>query len=125
MTSRSVGCTDRRERIGVKPEWRERLDRAKAAWEQRDEEPDIKIPDPSHPDPTPHFFTPHDSFELSIYGQVIHDDYDKELRWRRLDPFSQAFVRQMGYAYMMLLVELVAEMRRLITHGLEKDLVDE
>ena len=58
------------------------------------------------------------------YGEVVHDDYAKELKWSMLGPPGQGLVRQMAYDYMALLLEQAAFMRQLITHGLERNVLD-
>jgi hypothetical protein len=113
------------ERVGVKPDWQEGLDTAKAAYATRNDLYGIQIQDPEEP-PTdnPTWITPREAFELWAYGEVVHDDYAKELKWSKLGPPGQGLVRQMAYDYMALLLEQAAFMRRLITHGLERNVLD-
>jgi hypothetical protein len=94
------------ERMGVKPEWRESLARARAAWTARND-PDrhVLVQQPGEeprPDPTP--ILPREAFEIWAYGEVIHDDYDKELKWRSLSALGQGLVRMLAHGYMNLLV---------------------
>lgn len=113
------------ERIGVKPEWQEGLDAAKAAYATRNNLYGIQIQDPDEPstdDPT--WIQPREAFELWAYGEVVHDDYAKELKWSKLGAPGQGLVRQMAYDYMALLLEQAAFMRRLISHGLVRNVLE-
>ena len=113
------------ERVGVKPEWREGLEHAKAAYEARDELREFHVQDPDEPateDPT--WIRPREAFELWAYGEVIHDDYAKQVRWEKLGPPAQGLVRQMAHDYMEGLLEQAAFIRRVITHGLERPVLD-
>lgn len=113
------------ERVGVKPEWREGLDHAKAAYEARDEIRELRVQDPDGPPTTnPTFIRPRAAFALWAYGEVIHDDYAKQVRWEKLDPMGRGLVRQMAHDYLMGLLEQAAFIRRVITHGLVKQVVD-
>jgi hypothetical protein len=86
---------------------------------------DEKAPEEEAPtSDAPTWLRPRKAFDLWAYGELIHHDYDKQLRWESLGPFAQGFARQMAYEYMELLLTLVALMRRVITWGLEKHLVD-
>jgi hypothetical protein len=113
------------ERVGLKPEWRPALEHVRKTYEARDEPSWIQLQDPEAPtSDVPTWLRPRKAFDLWAYGELIHHDYDKQLRWERLGPFAQGFARQMAYEYMELLLTLVALMRRVITWGLEKHLVD-
>jgi hypothetical protein len=96
------------ERVGILPAWRGRVDTLKRQYAVRDDAPEVEIARPDGP----------------VYGDLIHNDYEKELRWQALHPFAQAFVRQMAYEYMLVLIALVAEIRRVITWGLEREVVE-
>lgn len=107
------------ERVGVKPDWRAGLEQAKAGYDARNELREFHVQDPDEPprdDPT--WIRPREAFELWAYGEVIHDDYAKEVRWKKLGPPGQGLVRQMAYDYMTTLLDQAAFIRRVITHGL-------
>ncbi len=113
------------ERVGLKPEWRPALELVRKTYEARDDPSWIQLQDPEAPtSDVPTWLRPRKAFDLWAYGELIHHDYDKQLRWESLGPFAQGFARQMAYEYMELLLTLVALMRRVITWGLEKHLVD-
>jgi hypothetical protein len=114
------------ERVGVKSEWKEGLEQAKAAYEARDELREFHVQDPDEPPrEQPTWIRPRQAFELWVYADVIHDDYSKEVRWRKLGPPAQGLVRQMAHDYLAALLEQVAFMRRLITYGLESTVLEE
>jgi hypothetical protein len=113
------------ERVGMKPDWREGLEHAKAAYEARNEPREFKVQDPDEPpSDEPTWIRPREAFELWVYGEVIHDDYAKRMRWEKLPPPAQGLVRQMAHDYMEGLLEQAAFIRRLITHGLERPVLD-
>ena len=113
------------ERVGVKPDWREGLENAKATYEARDEILEVRVQDPDEPPtPNPTWICPREAFELWTYGEVIHDDYAKQVRWEKLGPVRQGLVRQMAYDYLFALLDQVAFIHRIITHGLERQVLD-
>jgi hypothetical protein len=108
------------ERVGVKPDWREGLEQAQAAYEARNELTGIQVQVPDEPSAeSPTWIRPREAFELWACGEVIHDDYPKVLRWQKLGPPGQGLVRQMAYDYLAILLEQAAFIRRVITHGLD------
>jgi hypothetical protein len=112
------------ERVGILPAWRGRVDTLKRQYAVRDDAPEVEIARPDGPATPPLIIGRREAFELWVYGDLIHNDYEKELRWQALHPFAQAFVRQMAYEYMLVLIALVAEIRRVITWGLEREVVE-
>lgn len=73
---------------------------AKQAHADRDQVRDFKIQEPEEPpSDNPTWIRPRDAFELWAYGEVIHNEYTKELRWQSLGPLRQGLVRQMAHDY--------------------------
>ena len=67
----------------------------------------------------PAWISPRDAFGLWVYGEVVHDDYAKELRWRRLDDtFGKPAVRSMAHDFATLMIGQAESLNRLIRHGL-------
>jgi hypothetical protein len=114
------------ERVGVKPDWRDGLDAAKVAHAARNELTQIYVQDPDEaPNPSPTWIRPREGFELWLYGEVIHDDYAKQLRWDKLGALRQGLTRQMAHDYLNDLLRQAAFIRRLIAHGLLAPLIDD
>lgn len=111
------------ERRGVQPDWKDGFERARAAWAARNETLTWQIEDPDIPryreeDP-PAWISPRDAFGLWVYGEVVHDDYAKELRWQRLDDaLVKPGVRSMAHAFATLMIMQAEYLNRLIRHGL-------
>lgn len=114
---------------GVEPDWQAGFDDAQARYHAaQDFDERYRIGDPDIPRvelPTsddPHagvtWVRPREAFELWVYGGMLHDDYDKQLRFNRFDDVSRAFVRSMGHDYLMMLVAHVAFVGRLIRFGI-------
>lgn len=82
----------------------------------------IRVQDPDEP-PTdaPTWIRPREAFGLWAYGGVIHPDYAKEQRWKRLGPLAQGPVRDMAHAYTMMLIDQAEFMACLLRHGLASD----
>jgi len=86
----------------------------------------FQVQDPDEPpSETPTWVRPREAFELWVYGEIIHDDYAKQQRWEKLDPPGKGLVRQMAHDYMEGLLEQAAFIRRVITHGLERPVLDQ
>lgn len=109
------------ERIGVKPDWLEGLAGAKAHWASRfRSRREIQVQQPGEltsTDAERTWIGPHEAFELWIYGEVIHDDYEKELKWKSLW-LGQAFVRIMAHDYLNDLLDQANFLGRLLEFGL-------
>jgi len=118
------------ERVGVRPEWRSGTEAARADFQARDEVTMWRIQDPDEPpvDPalidstgpgSPTWIRPREAFELWAYGEVIHRNYVKQLRWRRFNPHAQGMVRVMAHDYARLLIDQADFVVRLIREGLD------
>jgi hypothetical protein len=55
-------------------------------------------------------------FKEGNHGGVIHHDYAKELKWRRLG-IGQGAVRQMGHDYAAMLLDQADFLFGLLRHG--------
>lgn len=65
------------------------------------------------------WITPREAFGLWVDGEVVHDDYAKELGWRRLDDgFAKPGVRTMAHEFATLMIAQADYLSRLIRHGL-------
>jgi len=108
------------DRRGVEPDWTDGFEAAKKAHVTRNDVREIKVQEPDEPpsdDPT--WIRPREAFDLWAYGELVHNDYTKELRWQGLGPLRQGLVRQMAHDYLMLLLAQAEFMGRLIAHGLK------
>ena len=111
------------ERRGVQPDWKDGFERARDAWAARNETLTWQIEDPDIPryreEDSPAWINPRDAFGLWVYGEVVHDDYAKELRWRRLDDaLAKPGVRSMAHDFATLMIIQAEYLNRLIRHGL-------
>jgi len=53
-----------------------------------------------------------------VYGEVVRDDYAKELRWERLDDaLAKPGVRSMVHAFATLMIIQAEYLNRRIRHG--------
>jgi hypothetical protein len=119
------------ERVGVRPAWRTAVEVARADFDARNDVAMWRIRDPDEPavDPTlidstgpdsPIWIRPREAFELWAYGEVIHRNYAKELRWRRFPPHRRGMARVMAHEYARLLLRQAEFVARLIKDGLER-----
>ena len=53
-----------------------------------------------------------------VYGEVVHDDYAKELRWARMGGLSQGLVRTMAHDVANLMISQALYLRGLVRQGL-------
>lgn len=109
------------ERVGVKPDWRDGLDEAKAMWAARNDlDPRIHVQEPGEivaDDADRRWIRPREAFELWVYGEVVHEDYAKEVKWRSLW-LGQAMVRMLAHSYLNLLMAQASFVGQLIQYGL-------
>jgi hypothetical protein len=70
-------------------------------------------------DRTPRWIRPREAWDLWAYGEVIHQEYRKQLRWERLGPLPQAAVRLMAHEYTMMLLAQAAFIHGLLRFGVE------
>jgi len=110
------------DRRGVLPDWEEGFKTAGTAWAERNEITTYKVEDPDIPryrDEDPQaWIRPREAFELWVYGEVVHDDYSKELRWGRMGGFSQGLVRTMAHDLAHVMISQAVFLRGLIRQGL-------
>lgn len=109
------------ERVAA-PEWHGHLATALAAYRAAQEPSSTKIQDPDDPpvregeDREPKWIRPREAFALWAYGEVIHQDYQKELRWQALGPLRQGALRDMAHEYAAMLLDQAEFITRVLRH---------
>jgi len=115
--------------LAAKPEWQEGIIDARSAYEAAQLPGDNLIQDPDDPPVTrgeqrvPKWIRPREAFALWAYGEVIHHEYRKELRWISLGPGNrQGAVRMMAQLYAYALLEQAGFISGLLRDGLREPL---
>jgi hypothetical protein len=57
--------------------------------------------------------TMREAFELWLYADILHDDFDKEVRWERIGP-ARPIVRSTAHYYMNMLLSVAHFFRSVI-----------
>jgi len=104
-----------------KPGWDAGFREARKAYAEAQKAHDIRVVHPDEPvlpDGGENWITPPDAWRLWVYVEHLHNDYDRELRYKRFDPLTRGVVQAMARDYNAVMVEQVAFIRKLIRHGL-------
>ncbi|MBA3687601.1 MAG: hypothetical protein H0W81_02005 [Chloroflexi bacterium] len=104
-----------------KPGWDAGFREARKAYAAAQEPRDIKVVDPDEPvlpDGGENWIKPPEAWRLWVYVEHLHNDYDRELRYKRFDPLTRGVIQAMARDYNAVLVEQVAYIGKLIRHGL-------
>jgi hypothetical protein len=117
------------ERTSV-PEWHPGLHDALAAYREAQEPKDALVQHPDDPPVqegegrSPKWIRPREAWDLWAYGEVLHQEYKKELDWKRMGPHRQPVLRDMAHVYTMMLIDQAEFFTRVIRHGLLEPLDD-
>lgn len=109
----------------LKGGWAAGFTEARQAWFEGQEPRSYKVHDPdvpTAPDGTITYIKPPDAWRMWVYVEHLHNNFDLEQRYSRLNTIAQGLVQAMAREYKAMLLEQVSFILRLLRHGLESPL---